>query len=262
MVCVSIRPGRLIRRLSAGLLVVFVATAAQADPAAEPRQAPADGIKTLDPRGFYATFGAGVSWPQPVHYEDSQLGPLLPIRGDLQVDPGFASDLGLGYDFGRLRGELTWVHRQAFIQSSSWSAGPFPLAASNDDPQVSSNSAFASLYLDLPVPDSRLVPYVGGGLGYTALNTSKTTLQLGPFLSSVGGGTNGVLGYQAKAGLAYRSSPQSDLFAEVVYQGSPSRSQGSLERNALNSWGCRLGVRYRFGSGLRAARVSATPATP
>jgi hypothetical protein len=56
-----------------------------------------------------------------------------------------------------------------------------------------------------------------------------------------------MLGYQAKAGLAYRSSPRSDLFAEVVYQGSPAVSRDILDRSALTSWGYRLGVRYRFG---------------
>jgi len=67
-----------------------------------------------------------------------------------------------------------------------------------------------------------------------------------------------VLGYEAKAGLAYRSSPRTDLFAEAVYQGAASRSQGSLDRSAINSWGYRLGLRYRLGGVHAAAAPQAT----
>ena len=205
-----------------------------------------DRISAIDPRGFYASLGVGVGWPQPVHYSDDRLGPVLPIRGTVQVGPGVATDLGLGYDFGFLRGELSWVHREAAIGSSAWSVGPFPASVSTGGGNVSSNSAFASLYLDLAQQDSRLVPYVGGGLGYTALQMSQITIQLAGNTASFGGGTSGLLGYQAKAGLAYRSSPRTDLFSEVVYQGAPGRSQDSLDRSALHNWGFRLGVRYRF----------------
>ena len=67
-----------------------------------------------------------------------------------------------------------------------------------------------------------------------------------------------MLGYEAKAGLAYRSSPRTDLFAEAVFQGAASRSQGSIDRSAINSWGYRLGLRYRFGGVHAAAAPQAT----
>ena len=200
-----------------------------------------------EPKGPYATLSAGASWPQPVSYNDSRLGPLLPIQGTVQADPGFAFDVGVGYDFGSLRSELTVVHREASVRSSSWSVGVNPVVASTSNPQVTSTSVFASLYLDLPVND-RLVPYVGGGLGYTNVTSSATDLTLGAVSQSFGGGSKGMLGYQAKAGLSYRSSPRSDLFAEAVYQGSPAVSRDTLDRSALNNWGYRLGVRYRFGA--------------
>lgn len=232
---------------------------AEAGPESPSSAAPLSGdrIAGLNPTGVYASLGVGVSWPQPVHYADDRLGSVRPIRGTVQVDPGVATDLGLGYDFGWLRGELSWVHREASIGSSDWSVGPFPASVSTGDGQVSSDSAFASLYLDFAQQDSRLVPYVGGGLGYTALHTSQTTLQLGGNTATFGGGNGGLLGYQAKAGLAYRSSPRTDLFSEVVYQGAPARSQDSLDRSALNSWGFRLGVRYRL-SGERTPVVQQT----
>ena len=103
-----------------------------------------------------------------------------------------------------------------------------------------------------------LIPYVGGGLGFTALESSPTTIRLRRFMSTFSGNGN-LSAYQAKAGLAFRSSPRTDLFAEAVFQGSPARTQGSLERSALLNWGFRLGVRWRFGGGLPAAAPVATP---
>ena len=176
------------------------------------------------------------------------------------ADPGFASERGLGYDFGRLRGELSWVRRQATIDDagSSWTVGPFRPIVSRDSPKLSSNSGFASLYLDLPIKGTRLIPYLGGGLGVTALQTSPTTLQLRRF-SSTFGGSGKLPACQVKVGLAYRSSPRTDLFAEAAFQGSPSRSQGSLERSPLINWGLRFGLRWRFGGPVKAPAPVATP---
>ena len=239
--------------LLSGLLVGVQAAGAGAKP-----------LPTLpgpaDPKGLYVSLGAGASWPQPIRYDDNQLGPLLPIQGTVLADPGFAADLGLGYDFGRWRTELSYVHRQATITESKWSVGPFPLAAAVADPVVSSNSVFASLYADLPI-NARLVPYVGGGIGYSVVNASATTISLRSGSQTFGGGSNGTLAYQAKAGLSFRASPHSDLFSEVVFQGAPGRSNGSLERSALSSWGLRLGWRYRFGA-VRAGAAAAAATTP
>jgi len=207
----------------------------------------ADAPQTRTTGNFYTTSSFGAYWPQPVDSTDTRLGPALPIRRQLQGNPGFAADLGLGYDFGRWRTEVSWVRRRGTLASSQWQVGSFPLPSADEHGWVISNSLFASLYLDLPVPDTRLVPYLGGGIGATVLRTSSTTLQLGPNELQGGGGRNTLLGYQAKAGLAYRSSPRTDLFAEAVLQGSPARSQGTLQRSALTSWGLRLGLRMRLG---------------
>lgn len=262
------RPHPRLRLARNGMLAVLLtastAAAGRAEPASPRATAgslepmlPEDPIQHLDPKGAYAVLGAGASWPQPVHYRDDRLGPLLPIRGEVLANPGFASELGLGYDFGRLRGELTSVHRQATIDaaSSRWSVGPYPAAMLGaDNARVTSNSGLASLYLDLPVAGTRWVPYLGGGVGFTALEARTTTIRLGRLESSFGGSGN-LLAYQAKAGLAYRSSPRNDLFAEGVFQGAPSRTLGTLERSALINWGLRLGVRWRFGGGLQVAHA-------
>jgi len=196
-------------------------------------------------KGFYGSYATGGYWPQPIHYEDNRLGPLLPIKGTVLMNPGFSTDRAVGYDFGALRSELSWVYRQAAPLSSTWTVGPFRPASSTSTSPVSGNSLFASLYWDVPV-HPRLVPYVGGGLGYSVLRTNPTTLSLGRFSQTINGSSARLMAFQAKAGLAYRASPRSDVFVEGVYQGTPARHQENLQRSALISWGFRLGLRYRF----------------
>lgn len=227
--------------------VVVLLGSLPAPAGAEPSTLPAWMAKPA--RGFYTTSSAGAYWPQPVTFTDSRLGPLLPIQGHVQGAPGFASELGLGHDFGRWRSELTLVRRRGVVESSTWQVGERLLPTPDDHPSVRSNSVFASLYLDLPIPETRLVPYLGGGIGFTKLRSDPTTFQLGPNRVSLGGGSGTLLGYQAKVGLAYRSSPRTDVFAEGVLQGSPARTQDTLHRSPLTSWGLRLGLRVRLGQG-------------
>ncbi len=66
----------------------------------------------------------------------------------------------------------------------------------------------ASVYIDIPT-NSRWVPYVGGGLGSTIIQTA---------------GIQGVLGYQGTSNFTIDTS----------------------NADALSSWGARLGARFRF----------------
>lgn len=245
--------------LGAAIVAIVPGPAALAQALPQPQTAPAasNSLSEQDPRGFYGTLGAGVSWPQAIQYNGS-FKSRLAVDGTVQPDPGFASELGLGYDFGRLRSELTWLYRQSAIGSSNWSIGPYRRDASSDT-TLNSNSVFASLYLDLPLKNSRFVPYLGGGLGVTALQVGQSTIKLPQRDVSFSGGGGTFWGYQAKAGIAFRSSPRTDLFAEAVYQGAPGRTDSSLDRSALNSWGARLGLRYRFGGGTQPVSAPAAP---
>jgi len=207
--------------------------------------APARANEITDAKGFYGTLGLGASW-----LSDQTTDFFSPASGHYNYDGGFAGDVGVGYDFGPLRAEITYAYNRFATNSLDSSVGNF----SNSGGAVNLNSGYASLYWDLPV-GGNLVPYIGGGIGYTNYGFGSGTLGG----ASYRGSNVGTFGYQAKVGVSYGVSHQTDLFLEGVYQGGSSFSIGSESYGPLNSWGGKLGLRWRFG-GPVALPVAEEPA--
>jgi len=113
------------------------------------------------------------------------------------------------------------------------------------DGNVNTNSVMASVYIDIPT-NSRWVPYVGGGLGYSNISwgAHRTALLGSSIIQNAG--SQGVLGYQAKVGLSYPANKKTDVFVEGVYQGISNFAIDTSNADPLNSWGARLGTRFRF----------------
>jgi opacity protein-like surface antigen len=207
--------------------------------------APARANDLGDGKGFYGTLGLGASW-----LSDQTTDFLDPASGHYNYNGGFSGDVGVGYDFGALRAEITYSYNRFSTDSLETSVGTFD----NDDGSGNLNSGYASLYWDLPV-GGRLVPYLGGGIGYTNYSFGSGSLDGVSY-----GGTNvGTFAYQGKVGVSYAMSHQADLFLEGVYQGGSSFSIGNESYGPLNSWGGRLGLRWRFG-GPVAPPVAVEPA--
>ena len=198
-----------------------------------------------DTRGFYATLGIGASWPQ----STSTSSPALAAPITVNYGGSFSGEAGLGYDFGAVRTELTYVYDRASITGASGGA----TATGNRN----ASSVMASAYFDIPT-QSRWVPYLGGGIGYTNLSSGTVTAPGSGV--TLNGGNQGLFGYQAKAGVAYVASDSTDLFLEGVYQGAPGYSAGSTSYGSYNSWGARVGFRLRFGGEPAAKPVAQIPA--
>ena len=187
--------------------------------------------KPEEVKGFYGTLGLGYSAPQDATSSGSVLG--FPYSSNIALIGGFAGETGLGYDFGAIRTELTYIYNNASANSVSVSVGRLgtitePVTGGN----VNTFSTMASVYVDIPT-NSRWVPYIGGGLGYTTISFENTT-------------NKGALGYQAKVGLSYLAGKKTDIFVEGVYQGTSNFSIDSVDFDPLSSWGARLGARFRF----------------
>lgn len=208
--------------------------------------APAHAEDLGDGKGFYATLGLGASW-----LSDQSTDFLDPASADYNYGGGFTGDVGIGYDFGALRAEITYAYNRYSTDSLDSSVGTFDNSGGN----VNLNSGYASLYWDLPV-GGRLVPYLGGGIGYTNYSFGSGSLDG----ESYRGSNVGTFGYQGKVGVAYTVSHQADVFLEGVYQGGSSFSIGSESYGALNSWGGRLGLRWRFGGPVAAPVAVVEPA--
>lgn len=225
--------------------------------------------------GFYATLGAGASWTgntgnRAKSYTGEYVtgetfsGYVTPI---VDLGAGFAGEAGVGYDFGDVRAELTYVYKGASvgdITGSGTESGTylgFPYSdlgysfTASGTGTVNTNSVFVSGYYDIPTK-SKWTPYLGGGLGYTnvsipAQNGTAQLTALGLTFDQpieVKGGSAGAFGYQAKMGVAYAASEKADVFVEATYQGSTDVTVQDVQFSGLNAFGARAGVRIRFGS--------------
>jgi len=167
------------------------------------------------------------------------------VSGNTSLNGGFALETGLDYDFGTLRGELTYLYDNASLSTLSVTVLGTTGTASITDGNVNTNSVLASAYVDIP-NGSRWVPYLGGGLGYTNIGWGAFTARANNVTVGFNSGSQGVLGYQGKVGLSYLASKTTDLFVEGTYQGTTGFTVDSVNYDPLSSWGARIGARYRF----------------
>jgi opacity protein-like surface antigen len=234
--------------------------------------------------GFYGTIGLGASWTQsvdvnfnPKSFNDAFDDAVITAnpRGTSNFGGGFAGEAGIGYDFGAVRTELTYVYNNANVDGGNIKGNGLVFYDNNIyDPtvrvklnggSVNTNSVMASAYVDIPT-GSRFVPYVGGGIGYTNVNWSANfdnnvsvlvpalapvpvTVPLNDYLNGRNfskSGNASLFGYQAKIGVSYVASCTTDVFAEGTYQGATGFEIQNVDYSNLNAWGARAGVRFRF----------------
>jgi opacity protein-like surface antigen len=216
-------------------------------------------------KGWYLTIGAGAQTPSDQTVNSTSpvinpfLTPLLYNFGNnnstkLDLGGGFSGDVGIGYDFGALRTEFTYGYSRASLNSVG-AANPIGLGVfgivpftNNVSGIINKNDVLLSLYYDFE-NNSRWTPYIGGGIGYSNLSTPSFSLNGIP-TNSV---NKGLFGWQAKAGVSYAINYNSDIYLEGVYQGTGGYSTENVSFDSFNSWGGKIGFRYRFGSKETAA---------
>jgi opacity protein-like surface antigen len=196
-----------------------------------------------DPKGFYATLGVGAAWPQTVNGNSDIFG--VNVNASYGLGGGFALETGAGYDFGPVRAELTYSYSHATLNNVSITALGQGVSASISNGGVNTNSVLASAYVDIPTK-SRWVPYIGGGIGYTNVGWGAYSGSAFGVTITQTAGSQGVFGYQAKAGVSYLASKTTDVFVEATYQGTSGFTVDQVNYDPLGSWGARLGARYRF----------------
>ncbi|MCP9798009.1 MULTISPECIES: outer membrane protein [unclassified Cyanobium] len=222
-------------------------------------------------KGWYLTIGAGYQQPsdQTVNstgtFVSPFFSPLLFNFGNnnstkLDLGGGFSGDVGVGYDFGALRAELTYGYSRSSLNAVG-AANPIGFGAfgivpftDNVSGVINKNDLLVSLYYDIET-NSRWTPYIGGGVGYTNLSTPSFSLNGIP-TNSV---NKGLFGWQAKVGVSYAMNYNSDLYLEGVYQGAGGYSTENVSFDAFNSFGGKIGFRYRFGARPVAAAPAPTP---
>jgi opacity protein-like surface antigen len=212
--------------------------------------------------GFYGTVGLGATWANDINGRVNKKDGTR--RGiELETEGGFSLDAGIGYDFGPLRTELTYVYNRTAVndikRNNNWDS-----TRTNGGNQ---NGIMASAYWDINT-GSRWTPYIGGGIGWINQSMGNNTLvRVGGNGTTnrinTGSGSDDLFGWQAKAGVAYGLNWNTDIYGEVVYQGAESFRAGRTSYDAIdNSWGFKIGARYRFGGPMVEEVVEETVITP
>ena len=191
--------------------------------------------------GFYATLSAGAAFPANTTSSFSLLGSNL--TGTYTNSSAFQGDLGLGFDFGLVRTELTYS-----ALTNNISNARFCISSCVDfatDVNQTLHSGFVSAYVDIPT-ESRFTPYIGGGIGVTDINTAAGTVTIGGTQYAVPAGSSTTFGYQAKLGASYEVNTSTDIFVEGTYKGTQDYYVSYEKFDGFSAFGVNLGARFRF----------------
>jgi opacity protein-like surface antigen len=157
---------------------------------------------------------------------------------------GFSAEVGGGYDFGFIRTEITYAYDASTLAYYTDQYSTYQYTGGS----VHKNSVFASAYWDINL-NSRLTPYIGGGLGYSNLNVSPSGDAFSG-ANAYAGYSAGAFAYQVKVGLSYLLSRRADAFVEGLYRGMGGYNTIDTgihySYSDYNSWGVQLGARVRL----------------
>ncbi len=194
-----------------------------------------------EPPGFYATVGAVLTPAVEQRFTTTAPnGKSFSTTSD--IGAGLGSEAGIGYDFGKARAEITAIYNPRSVNSTTVDLPLGPKTFQLDDVSIKTTSLMVSGYRDIPIIRNKLEAYVGGGIGvrYTRLDAFSLTPSPG-ITVQVPPDNDTNFGYQAKIGLTYKVKKKLDLFAEAVYAGTVTSSEGNL-----GILGVRIGTRRRF----------------
>lgn len=204
--------------------------------------------------GWYATLGSGFVAPQSPSLSYSSGG--VNYTGSINQNTAYSGEIGGGYDFGPVRAEFTYAYTP--ISSSQWnvsangSSGSAPVATSYN----LSSFLFSGFY-DIKTK-SKFTPYIGGGIGPGVAAVPAVSYTINGTSYSTNATSQAVFAYQAKAGVSFAASKESDLFVEAGYIGASGTTfnitsaavPGVTAPVSIGGNGgfiAKIGFRYRFG---------------
>jgi OmpA-OmpF porin, OOP family len=230
---------------SAGLLLAALGLCAlQATTAHAQTSAPSWQGQT---RGFYLGIGGGWSHLMPFTDGESTDGLVFHTR----PQEGFVADLDAGYDFGRLRLEAEVAYRRAGVQQTTIDRGgtgfPGLTGHTTANGDISALSWMGNGIVDI-LPQSRVTPYIGVGIGGVLLQLENYAAQGTTFVS----GSDVEVAYQGIAGVRYQISPSVSMALDYRFFSTTTANFHDTKGGAFNvpyrSHNVILGIAYHFGA--------------
>jgi opacity protein-like surface antigen len=156
--------------------------------------------------GPYARFDIGPTFP-----EDGRLTAFgaFPAGNKVQYGTGFAIDAAVGYAFTK------WVAAEMDF-GWRWNEISHVEGFALRDTLFGHASFLANVVLQYPMPRTRMVPYIGGGVGGSATIFDTDGLSNGA-VTVVGSDTDFVFAYQGFAGLRFAINAQMSVGAGYKY---------------------------------------------
>ena len=205
-----------------------------------------------DGKGWYGTAGIGtfsLSDPEGEECEDLFGGELC-ADYEYEFDTALSGEIGVGYDFGKFRVEATYVRSATSLSDvdidvtfDGVEIGGLDSDVDGGDSEL--NSFMLNGYFDFH-NDSKFVPYVGGGIGYTVVGFSGYSITVLGEEIEFDDGSEATFSYQAKVGVSYLASEKIDIFGEAVFAGTSGFTLEGVDVDPVTGWGAKAGLRYRF----------------
>ena len=174
---------------------------------------------------FVGAVGAGQMADINIHSSDG--------GGKMEFDAGFSGDLGIGYDFGTLRTQLTY---------SSINSDLTKIQGTSVEVGVDVSSFLLEGALDFR-EGKNWQPYVGLGIG-----SSEISVDLAKTVGSVNlvVGDDNITSVIGRVGVSYKASEQVDVYAEGWALAFDDFSIGTVEFYDCGMTGASLGLRIRL----------------
>ncbi len=201
------------------------------------------GVMSYAPEGFAAPKGPFVGIMGGVNFSDDQdiSGVGAGINRNVDTDTGWAVLPSVGYRYGNgVRTEFELGYRENDIDGVS--------GAANGSGDISAKSAMLNLLYDVDT-GSRIMPYIGGGIGYAQVDYKARPVGVG--LDRVNDEDN-VFAYQGIAGLSYWLNEAVEVAAEYRYFATQDpdfrTSAGVAAEGEYDSHAALIGLRWNFGA--------------
>lgn len=154
-------------------------------------------------KGPYLSAFIGASIPADSHITTDDFNTPAIYNDRVEFDPGINVGASCGYDFGylRLEGEISYKHSE--IQNVTDRTDNYSFR--NPDGNIGTTAFMANAFFDLH-NDSKVTPYIGGGIGFAALyqnDTNATDTRGGTFTRArlYDDGDDTVFAYQVGVGV-------------------------------------------------------------
>ena len=174
-------------------------------------------------KGTYIVGSVGSGVMNDIRFSPSLGGGLA------EFDPDFSGEIGIGYDFGNIRTDLTYSQTTTPLKGTS-------------TVDVDVTSYFLSASYDWRA-DKKWQPYIGLGIGASTVDVNLATSVGG---TSITAGDDDILTAKVKLGLNYEASRDVDIYGELWGQGFDDFTIGLIQFTDITVSGASVGIRVKL----------------